>query len=136
MKHLFITILSTFALLVSAEAQFKKHPEITEKKREVAALATLKSTPGTIKIYARGMCCESCGIGIRKKLQKLEFVDTGRFNKGIALDAKTQLVTVAIKKGATIDVEAIKKAVKAAGYDPVKLYELKGGRLKSTQLEK
>lgn len=126
-----------FSLLAVVQADKDKiYSEISEQKREAAALVTLKKSPCTILVYAKGMCCESCGIGVRKKLQKLGFVDTTRFNKGIDLDPRSQLVTIAVKKGATPDGQAIHKAVQQAGYDAMKLYELKAGRLKSAQLQK
>ncbi|MGB0293126.1 MAG: heavy-metal-associated domain-containing protein [Luteolibacter sp.] len=136
--NIFLTsIITLFTLCAFAQADDKKiYTEISEKKREEAALAELKSTPNAVMVYAKGMCCESCGIGVRKKLQKLDFVDTKRFNKGIALDPKTQLVTIALNKGASADGKAIHKAVQQAGYDAMKLYELSGGKLKSTSLDK
>ena len=137
MKYFLTSIITLFSLLVFTQAEDKKiYSEISEKKREEAALAELKSNPNTVMVYAKGMCCESCGIGVRKKLQKLDFVDTDRFNKGIALDPKTQLVTIAMQKGAKADGKAIHKAVQQAGYDAMKLYELSGGKLKSTSLAK
>ncbi len=135
MKLFLTSIITLFSLCVFVQADDKKiYSEISEKKREEAALEALKSSPNTVMVYAKGMCCESCGIGVRKKLQKLEFVDTKRFNKGIALDPKTQLVTIAMQKGSKADGKAIHKAVKDAGYDAIKLYELNGGKLKSTSL--
>ena len=137
MKTFLTSIITLFSLFAFAQAQDKQiYSEISEKKREAAALTALKSTPDIVMVYAKGMCCESCGIGIRKKLQKLDFVDTKRFNKGIGLDPKTQLVTIAMKKGAKADGKAIHKAVQQAGYDAMKLYELVGGKLKSTPLAK
>ena len=124
MKHFIIIILTAIGLIASSQAQVKFEPEISEKKRVVAATAKLKAAPGTVLLFAKGLCCESCAIGIRKKVQKLKFVDTTRFNKGVELDAKTQLVTIAMKKGATLDMKALDKAIKDAGYDAMKLYEL------------
>ena len=132
MKYFLLTTLSILGLLVSAQAQMKFEPEISEKKRIVAATAKLKAAPGTVLVFAKGLCCESCAIGIRKKVQKLDFVDTSKPKKGIDLDAKTQLVTIVLKKGAAVDMAALNKAIKDAGYDAMKLYELRGGKLKST----
>ena len=64
-------------------------------------------------------------------LSKLEFVDDARFRKGIELDAKTQLVTVAIKKGKEVDKSALSRAVDDAGYDPIHLYTLENGKLRT-----
>jgi len=81
------------------------------------------------------MLCESCGLGVRKKLQKLKFVDTSKPQKGIVMDVKSQLVSITLKQGLSADVEAIKKAIKGAGYDPIALYELDGKNLKSVSLQ-
>ena len=133
MKTFTLILMSVFGLIASAQAQMKFEPEISEKKRIVAATAKLKAAPGTVLVFAKGLCCESCAIGIRKKVQKLDFVDTSKPKKGIDLDAKTQLVTIVMKKGASVDMKALDKAIKDAGYDAVKLYELTSAKkLKST----
>ena len=87
-------------------------------------------------MYVRGLICESCGLGVRNKLQRLDFVDTKKPKKGITLDVKSQLTSISIKKGKKADFKAIVKAIKGAGYDPVTLYELgTGSKLKVTSLE-
>jgi len=127
-----ITILSLTSLSFADE---KGHAtEITEKDRDLSALTALKTFPNTVQIYAKGLVCESCGIGVRKKLQKLKFVDTSKPQKGIVMNVKSQLVSVTLKAGIPIDKEAIKKAIKGAGYDPIKLYEFEGKKLKSSSL--
>ena len=73
-------------------------------------------------------------IGIRKHVSKLDFVDKKRLSKGVDLDAKVQLVLVAVKEGHTPDLAALAKAVDDAGYDPVILYRLNGGALKTSNL--
>ena len=132
MKYFTILLLTIFGLLASSHAQMKFEPEISEKKRIVAATAKLTAAPGTVLVFAKGLCCESCAIGIRKKVQKLDFVDTSKPKKGIDLDAKTQLVTIVMKKGATVDMAALKKAIKDAGYDAMKLYELTASKALKT----
>ena len=67
-------------------------------------------------------------------LSKLEFVDTGRFKKGVKLDAKTQLVTVALKRGKAVDKPALSRAIDDAGYDPIHLYTLEGGELRTVPI--
>ncbi len=64
-------------------------------------------------------------------LSKLEFVDTGRFKKGVVLDAKTQLVTVAVKQGQAVNKPALSRAIDDAGYDPIHLYMLENGELQT-----
>lgn len=71
-------------------------------------------------------------------LSKLEFVDVGRagkgFKKGVAMDAKTQLVTVAVKRGKAVDQPALSRAIDDAGYDPIHLYTLEGGELRTVSI--
>ena len=137
MKRILILTMALLSLFSLSHADTEKHfQEISGKDRGRAALTALKSNPNTVQVYARGLVCESCAIGIRKKLQKLKFVDNDKPDKGIVLDVKRQLVSVFLKEGKRVDSSAIIKAVKGAGYDPVTLYELEGGKkLKSTSLE-
>ena len=44
------------------------------------------------------------------KLKKLDFIDTKRFKRGVDMDVKMQLLTVAIKQGKKQDPLLIEKA--------------------------
>lgn len=123
--------LMSAALLFSfgASAQMlDAFPEISGQEREVAAKAALDA-PNTVVLYAKGLCCPSCAIGIRKMLSKLSFVDLTRYNKGVELDPKTQLVRIAIKPGQQEEMKALKEAILDAGYDAVHLFKLTKGAL-------
>ena len=136
MKKLLISFITLVVFTTFSFADAGKYTtEISEKDREKLALTALRSSPNKVQIYAKGLVCESCGIGVRKELQKLKFVDTSKPKKGIVIDVKSQLVSVAVKHGKFANIEAIKKAIKRAGYEPVKLYELKDNKLKSISLE-
>lgn len=136
MKKLLISLLVTVIATSLGFADIRNHTtEISEKAREKVALTALKSKANTVQVYAKGLICESCGLGVRKKLQKLKFVDTSKPQKGIVMDVKSQLVSITLKQGQTADVEAIKKAIKGAGYDPITLFELNGKKLKSLSLQ-
>ena len=106
-------------------------PEATEEVRQVAAKEKLGSEPGSVVLYAKGLCCPSCAIGVRKMIGKLDFVDRSRFKKGVDLDTRTQLVSVAIVEGEKPDFNLLSQAVWSAGYDPVRIYKLKDGELLS-----
>lgn len=112
-------------------------PEATEEVRLAAAKAKLSSESDTVVLYARGLCCPSCAIGIRKKVSKLDFVDRSRFKKGVELDTKTQLVTVAVAEGREADHDSLAKAIDDAGYDPERVYFLEndGVSLRSIALQ-
>ena len=137
MKKILVQILAILCLTTLANADSKNHAkEINSKDRSAIALSKLKASKDTVQLYARGLICESCGLGVRKKLQRLDFVDTKKPKKGIILDVKSQLASIAVKKGKKADPKAIVKAIKGAGYDPVALYELgAGNKLKVTNLE-
>ncbi|MDA9317498.1 hypothetical protein N9Q19_01705, partial [Puniceicoccaceae bacterium] len=73
-------------------------------------------------VYTKGAICSSCAIGIRIHNKKLGFVDTKKFNSGIQLDVKNQLVIVALKEGEAYDANKVRDAIYKAGYDPVHYY--------------
>ena len=128
-----LSVLFVLALSSSASAQMlDTYPEISAIEREAAAQIAVKS-PDTVALYAKGLCCASCAIGIRKKVSILSFVDTTRFNQGIELDPKTQLVRIAIKPGQKEDVKALQTAILDAGYDAVQLFKLTQGKLQITR---
>lgn len=118
-------IMSSEAIALGEEVS----PEATESVRRVAAKEKLKKEPQSVVLYARGLCCPSCAIGVRKKVRKLDFVDRSRFNQGVELDTKTQLVTVAIGEAKTVDFKSLSLAIEDAGYDPVRSYRLSDGEL-------
>ncbi len=131
MKFAKFTVFATaiVALLMAGNAQAQPIPEAPESTRKAAALDILKKTPDAVLVYAQGLCCQSCGIGVRKKVGKLDFVDVFRFNTGVELHVQTQLATIAIKKGKKAQSNALSKAIDDAGYAPVNLYKLKRGKL-------
>jgi copper chaperone CopZ len=103
--------------------------EASEEVRTLAAREKLGKEASSVILYAKGLCCPSCAIGVRKLVSKLDFVDRERFNKGVELDTKTQLVTVAIKESEAVDLKSLSEAVLDAGYDPVRSYRLDDGNL-------
>lgn len=136
MKKLLTSLIVTIIATSLSYADIRNHAtEISEKAREKVALATLKFSPDTVQVYAKGLICESCGLGVRKKLQRLAFVDTSKPKKGIIMNVKSQLVSISLKQGRFADIKAIKKAIKGAGYDPITLYELNGKKLQSVSLQ-
>ena len=118
-----------------ADAQMlPPNPEASQEDRNVAAVSKLKENKGTVAVYAQGLCCPSCAVGVRKKVSGLTFVDQERLQQGIELDAKTQLVTIAIKKGKKVDNKKLRQAILDAGYEPVHLYRLARGKLVTTSI--
>ena len=130
----FVALTLSFSVVQATAQDEKPNPEASQDTRNEAALAKLKAQPDTVAVYAQGLCCASCAIGIRKKVVGLDFVDQERLTDGVDLDAKTQLVTIALKKGEKLDPKALSKAISDAGYDPVDLYTLKNNKLVTRKL--
>ena len=70
------------------------------------------------------------------KLKKLKFIDSKRYRRGVDMDVKNQLLTVALKKGQTADYPAMGAEIYAAGYDLVEWFALEKGKLKTTPFAK
>ena len=68
-------------------------------------------------------------------LGKISFVDKARFNKGVSLDTIHQIAVLAVKFGAKIDAAELSEAVRKAGFEPVRYYLWKGGKLQSIPLK-
>lgn len=113
------------------QAAPKKYPEVNQEVRAKAASAVLQKEQGIALLYVRGLCCPSCAIGVRAKLSRLKFVDKKRFKKGIDMDAKHQLVTIALKKDQSIDPAKVEKGIDDAGYVAVEWYTVETSGLKA-----
>jgi copper chaperone CopZ len=131
---LFVALALTMVPMTASAEPKGPNPEVSQGDRDTAVVTKLKAEDGTVAVYAKGLCCSSCAIGIRKKVHSLAFVDQARFTDGVDLDAKTQLVTIAIKKGSTLDAKALAKAIEDAGYEPVHLYTLDSDKLVTQNL--
>lgn len=136
MKYIISCLVLAAGLAFASSTMAQPIVEATQEVRNTAALTHLTEKPDTVAIYAQGLCCLSCAIGVRKKVKKLAFVDLSRLEDGIELDVETQIVTVAVKKNAKIDPAALTKAIDDAGYEPVHLYTLNAGKLVTQPLTK
>ena len=129
----FFTLLFAGMISLSAAQLYSKemepNPEATEEVRVAAASEKLNKEADSVVIYAKGLCCPSCAIGVRKMVSRLDFVDRKRFNKGVDLDTKAQLITVAIVEAKSPNFKSLTEAILDAGYDPVRSYNLKDGLL-------
>ena len=103
--------------------------EVSQDIRNTAVMKALTSQPKAVLVYAKGLCCPSCSIGVRKKVSPLKFVDADKPDSGVQIDAKNQLVVIAVKPGVSIDMKALKEAIDDAGYPPVHLYSMNKGQL-------
>ncbi|MGJ8652914.1 MAG: hypothetical protein ACSHX8_06535 [Opitutaceae bacterium] len=122
-------ILYTLIALALCTATLNARPQFevaTEENRLAGATEHLTGKPNQIAIFARGLVCSSCGIGLRIHLKKLDGIDKAQLDKGILLDAKNQLTLVAFESSEAVDVEAARKAVYKAGYEPTHYYQWDG----------
>lgn len=70
-----------------------------------------------VRVEVSGLVCAFCAVGLRKGLLELPFVDTEKPDDGVWFDEKDQKVVINIKPGHAVDVERIRSAVKAGGYE-------------------
>ena len=134
-----LSLAVSLAVATGAEAQlldFKKAPnaEASEETRAKVVAEQLKTNPTLVLVYAKGLCCPSCAIGIRKMVSGLGFVDSSGDKKGVELDPKHQLVSFKIKDGQSLDQKKLIEAIDNAGYDPVRLYRVDGKKVVTNEL--
>ena len=135
MSRILYILLSIIAVsFMTTSPAWSKFTEATQDVRDVEVKAKLKAQPKAVLIYAKGLCCPSCAIGVRKMLSRLSFVDTEKANSGIDLDAKHQLVTITLKEGTKADLKALATAVDEAGYEPVHAYAWQDNKVVTSNL--
>ncbi len=126
MKQLFLFLaLITLGALNTLQAR-PQFPVATEELRLEGAQAHLTGKPNQVAVYARGLVCSSCGIGLRIHIGKLDGLDESALDEGMQLDAKNQLVLIAYKADHGVDTDAVYKAVHKAGYEPTHYYQWDG----------
>ena len=125
-------IMVVAALGVASATAADGDPDAKQEVRNVAAAKLLKERKDVSLLYVKGMVCSSCAIGIRVKVGKLPFVDSTRYKRGIDMDTKTQLLTIALLPGAKANAGELDKAITNAGYEPVEWYSIEDGKLEAT----
>ena len=125
-------IMVVAALGVASATAADGDPDAKQEVRNVAAAKLLKERKDVSLLYVKGLVCPSCAIGIRIKVGKLPFVDSTRYKRGIDMDTKTQLLTIALLPGAKANIGELDKAITNAGYEPAEWYSLENGKLKAT----
>ena len=121
MKQFLLSIIALTSLAIATQAR-STEPKATSELRDQAAKRMVENHPNFLAIHTKGLVCSSCGIGLRIHASKLEGVDKSQLTKGVDLDVEKQLVLVAFKPDATIDVDGVREAIYNAGYDPVHYY--------------
>ena len=121
MKQFLLSIFALSSLAMAAQARSTEVGDSSEL-RDQAAKEIVENHPNYLAVYTKGLVCSSCGIGLRIHSSKLEGVDKSQLTNGVDLDVKKQLVLVAFKPDAAIDVDGVREAIYNAGYDPVHYY--------------
>ena len=121
MKQILISIFTLISLAIETHA-LNTDPEVTYELRDQVAKRMVENHPNYLAIHTRGLVCSSCGIGLRIHTSKLDGVDKSQLIKGVDLNVEKQLVLVAFKPDAAIDVDGVREAIYNAGYDPVHYY--------------
>lgn len=75
-------------------------------------------------VDVNGIVCEFCSLGVTKKVAKLPFIDKTRYTNGVDVDIENQKVTIAVKDGAELDVDALFEAIESGGYNPIRVRAL------------
>ena len=73
--------------------------------------------PDEARLRVKGLVCAFCAQGLRKKVSKLDCVDTKKPQKGVTVDEKNGYVLVALKTGKPPPWNDLFTAVEKAGYD-------------------
>lgn len=128
---LLITLFISSNFIMANEDKEEARPEV----RLEAAKKILLDSSSISLIYVKGLVCPSCAIGIRKNLSKMLGVDRSRFKDGIDMNPETQLVTIAFKKGISIDNKDLIELVEDAGYTAIEEYKLHDGHIDALQFK-
>ena len=121
MKQFLLPIIAFTSFGIATQAR-DTEPKATSELRDQAAERMVENHPNFLAFYTKGLVCSSCGIGLRIHTSKLDGVDKSQLTKGVDLDVENQLVLVAFKLDAAIDVDGVREAIYNAGYDPVSYY--------------
>ncbi len=121
MKQFLLSIFALTSLAMTTQARSTDTGDSSEV-RDQAAKGMVENHPNYLAVHIKGLVCSSCAIGLRIHTSKLEGVDKSQLTKGVDLDAKKQLVLVAFKSDAAIDVDGVREAIYNAGFDPVHYY--------------
>ena len=73
--------------------------------------------PDEVRMRVKGLVCAFCAQGLRKKVSKLDCVDTKKPQKGVTVDEKNGYMLVALKAGTPPAWNDLFAAVEKAGFE-------------------
>ena len=83
--------------------------------------------PDEVRLRVKGLVCAFCAQGLRKKVSKLDCVDTKKPLKGVTVDEKNGYMVVALKAGTPPAWKDLFVAVEKAGFDATEAEALVDG---------
>jgi len=122
--HKTLILLFVFSLGLSGALYCEELPAKELLAEKSVVQTKLLEESNRLVLAVNGMCCRNCAIGIGKKVAEVGNVDTKALPKGIIIDREHGLLTVAVKEGAKIEYSKLFDAIRKAGYDPVRLYQM------------
>ena len=123
----FICALMT-TVAVSASAELSRQDQELRANQQKAASTYVVEAGAKVAVAVDGLCCATCGIGVKKKIQKLDFVA----KKGVEIDVDNSMAIISLKEANKMDQDAIVTAIRKAGYEPVSFYHWDGCCVKET----
>ena len=112
MKHYGNLLIGLLACMVVFAAGAAPASETKSESKEPSALK-----PDEVRLRVKGLVCAFCAQGLRKKVSKLDFVDTKKPLKGVTVDEKNGYMVVALKAGTPPAWKDLFAAVEKAGYE-------------------
>ena len=83
--------------------------------------------PDEVRLRVNGLVCAFCAQGLRKKVSKLDCVDTKKPHKGVTVDEKNGYMLVALKAGTPPAWQDLFTAVEKAGFESTEAEALVDG---------
>ncbi|SVD93571.1 uncharacterized protein METZ01_LOCUS446425 [marine metagenome] len=112
MKHYRNLLIGMLACMVTLFAGAVPASETKSGSKEPPALK-----PDEVRLRVKGLVCAFCAQGLRKKVSKLDFVDTKKPRKGVTVDEKNGYMVVVLKSGKTPVWKDLFVAVEKAGFE-------------------
>jgi len=95
----------------------------TADERAAARTDSEPIAPDRVRIDVNGLVCSFCAHGIERSLSKLEALDTTQFGgDGVLVEIDDHRVTLAVKPGARLPLEEVRRRIEKAGYEPVRFH--------------
>jgi len=131
---LFSTVIVLLFMVIPSYSAHDAHShDENQQINKPVATGEIEVNENEVVITVNGIVCSFCSQGVSKKLSKLSFIDTSRYNKGVKVEIENQKVTIAIEPGSEFDMKEVFKSIKSGGYEPVIAYQKVGNEIITTE---